>query len=660
MRARLLLLFVFSPAMVFAETTEERALAPYQPPAEMDGREWTRERLLGWAKELADYVFQHHVVTEESRKTFGMTYEFVKDGKPMQDFGLDAMHDGAWLMSALVTMQRADPGGDWLARAQKYQAPFYINLLNHSDQLFPQQERTSEDAKAWPAPFKGWCPRGWDDGPGLDFKTEKPFGKEGWHTASNHLSQDLADTLLNYWLSTRDPGAAEALKNLRAYKRAAYGGKIEPVEIGAAVANEEAHPWAKTGAPSLSLQSLRHYSALLERKASELPSYNDGLAWQYRETSALAVEKEAKAYPFLALAARAYAEGAAMESFFDDGPYEPWAWSFDLQRAPQMKDGKWSAYHSEAKGLIGPRGVQVAWVGAATLPALNTRDRFVRNRAGFEWDAALQVLTPHDARTVWDRVTGHEVTGYWPVVNIRAASPKLDGERDEGYGHPVSEDGASIFVWCDPKHVHLFIESSRPTVLLRIGQRPAKSGFPAAGAEMRIEGGEVKSMVTWKGDQKTDERMLFAEKHVAGATWKTEIRIPQSHVPGQKSWINVVDFGIYDVETTGKSSFVAGRSGADVAHRLEQVALGNLEFWHRVWKENGVLPSGWHHETQKAGKWTMSDAGSYAHLLHLIAFWRIYQDGKAEWELIRANFPKKAGKGVTLPEGVLRAQGLGK
>ena len=111
--------------------------------------------------ELADFVEKNHVVTDPARKTYGMVYEFWKDGKKMQEFGLDSMHDGAWFMSSLVVAQRADPKGDWLARAQKYEVPFYTNLLNHSDQLFPKMQPTEEDKHdAWTAPpLKGWAPR---------------------------------------------------------------------------------------------------------------------------------------------------------------------------------------------------------------------------------------------------------------------------------------------------------------------------------------------------------------------------------------------------------------------------------------------------------------------------------------------------------------------
>src|SRR5437016_4666189 len=77
------------------------------PSPAIEPKDWPNERLLGFAHELTDFVFQNHVVTDPARKTFGMTYEFWRDGKKIQEFGLDSMHDGSWLLSALVTMQRA-------------------------------------------------------------------------------------------------------------------------------------------------------------------------------------------------------------------------------------------------------------------------------------------------------------------------------------------------------------------------------------------------------------------------------------------------------------------------------------------------------------------------------------------------------------------------
>src|SRR5260221_8362992 len=76
---------------------------------------------------------------------------------------------------------------------------------------------TEEDKHPWSAPLKGWAPRGWDDGSGFSRKNGQPM-PDGYFTGSNHLAQDLADALLNVWLSTRDPQVAEAAGDIRLYQ----------------------------------------------------------------------------------------------------------------------------------------------------------------------------------------------------------------------------------------------------------------------------------------------------------------------------------------------------------------------------------------------------------------------------------------------------------
>lgn len=246
--------------------------------------QWSRERLLGFAHELTDFVFKNHVVTDPQRPVFGMTYEFWKDGKQVQEFGLDSMHDGAWLMSAMMVLHRADPDGGWLARAQKYQVPFYSNMLLNSDRLFPKMQPTNEDKKPFAAPMKGWAPRGWDDGLGYQKNAMKPFAP-GYFTASNHLAQDLADALTNVWLTTHDPCVAEALKVLRDYRHD-YFGVIQGVEFGASFALGEKLPNFKL--PAFTAESLNpFYTGTVLKKKHSIPAYDDGLAWQYRQASAL-------------------------------------------------------------------------------------------------------------------------------------------------------------------------------------------------------------------------------------------------------------------------------------------------------------------------------------------------------------------------------------
>ena len=174
--AAALIFFSIAP-LAFASSPEELALAPYAAPRAPEAKAWPREKLTAFMRELGEFVQAHHVVTDPQRKTFGMVYEFWKDGKQMQEFGLDSMHDGAWLMSAMLAAHRADPEGGWLDRVQKFQVPFYTNLLLNSDRLFPKMEPTAEDKNPWTAPVKGWAPRGWDDGGGFDRKTGRPMGR---------------------------------------------------------------------------------------------------------------------------------------------------------------------------------------------------------------------------------------------------------------------------------------------------------------------------------------------------------------------------------------------------------------------------------------------------------------------------------------------------
>lgn len=117
MPVRRIALAVLVSANFFSASAQSEP-APYAAPTAPDAKAWPREKLVAFMRELADFVYAHHVVADPQRKTFGMTYEFWKDGRQMQEFGLDSMHDGAWFMSAMITAHRADPEGDWLGSAR--------------------------------------------------------------------------------------------------------------------------------------------------------------------------------------------------------------------------------------------------------------------------------------------------------------------------------------------------------------------------------------------------------------------------------------------------------------------------------------------------------------------------------------------------------------
>jgi hypothetical protein len=668
-----------------AATPEELALRPYTPPPAPDAKAWPRERLLGFMRELADFVEKNHVVSDPSRKTYGMVYEFWKDGKKMQEFGLDSMHDGAWFMSSLVVAQRADPKGDWLLRAQRYGIPFYTHLLNHSDQLFPKMQPTEEDKHPFAAPMKGWAPRGWDDGSGFDRKNGKPM-PDGYFTGSNHLAQDLADALLNVWLSTRDPQVTEAAAHLREYKDE-YFGPIQGIDIAAAVSAGQANAFLKYKGPDLSAHAFSPcYPCLFDKKAAQLPVYDDGLAWLYRQATAGALISGELPHGFASNAiARSYGAIAAMESFFDDRPYPYGAWFFDLQRAPGYVEGKGKLadYSSTGKNFYGSRGAQLAWIAAAILPELKSQPAL--------WDG----LAKPPAGDV--------------IVRMVDDPPTTDGVKDAVYGKTgsVGDETARVTLISDPRNLHVLIETTRPQLTVtfqeengelhasrsveepglnagtretdaRDSSHPAAKKKPArkkdddpkekkdAGPAEPVFTRGGKLTVTKEGQctvvNEKGEALLNASafKQGDGDAWVAEVRVPYTFVPAQNAWINGVDFGRYRVgiDTAPQQTICIRSEASRVQKRLENGVLGTIDFWHRVWKEQGIIPSGWHTPSVPAGGWEISDAGGYAHLIHAMALWMIYQDGHREWEIIREQFPATPKPAPPLPPSVLKAQGL--
>ncbi len=233
------------------------------------------------------------------------------------------------------------------------------------------------------APLKGWAPRGWDDGTGFARKDGQPL-PDGYFTSSNHLAQDLADALLNVWLSTRDPQVAEAAAHLRDYKQE-YFGPIQGIDIAAAVSAGQAGAFLSYKAPDSSPHACSpYYPGLFENKPAPLPVYDDGLAWLYRQGTAGALISGELPHGFSANAiARSYGVIAGMESFFDDRPY-PYGACFSISSArPSYLDGKGKLadYSSTAKNFYGSRGVQFAWIAAAVLPELRAQPALWDNLA---------------------------------------------------------------------------------------------------------------------------------------------------------------------------------------------------------------------------------------------------------------------------------------
>ena len=629
-RARLATVLAALASAASAATSPELALAPYNAPRAPDATAWPREKLVGFMREIADFVYANHVVTAPQRKTFGMVYEFWKDGRQIQEFGLDSMHDGAWWMSAMISAHRADPAGGWLDRVQKYQVPFYTNLLLNSDRLFPKMEPTTEDKNPWTAPVKGWAPRGWDDGGGFDRKTGLPLS-DGYFTGSNHLAQDLADALLDVWLTTRDPQITAALQALRDAKASSFGA-IQGLEIGAAFSAGRADAFLRYKLPDFTTEVMNPYfTGMFLQKGSRLPAYDDGLAWMYRQATAAAQVSGEFPRGFAAHAiARCYSYQAAMEMFFDQPAFEYGVWLFDLQRAPGFIEGTGALdnYASASRNYVGGRGLEISWTAAGMLPELNVQPE------------------------LWDTTPPARFAGE-PRVPITDAPPATDAKRDDVYKKLASPNGDDVWLLSDPRNLYVFVESSKPEVALTF-QHAIPGSTDARMGKITIKKDGTVNAVNDRG-----AKLLNASAFADGERWSAEMRIPYSVVPGQGQWINGVDHGRYIVGFNGKLQTVYfNSSSARIMRRLENLTLGSIDYWHRVWRQKGIIPSALSGPGTKVGEWEISDAGNCAHLVKTIALWLIYTDGKREWTIIRDDFPKEPNPAPSLPPGVLKAQGI--
>ena len=214
-------------------------------------------------KRLADYVVAHHLKRDDSPQR-GMIYEYFwveKQGTPqqwIQGEALDTMHDGAWFAAAMATATRATGDPAYREILVRWQLPFYLKMLNHSDELFmserndgrPGDDRGWKGSKEWllQGREKGFVPYWWDDGASVSLDMlnrrdgdrhvnfasrnelkDRPNAEgrlSGYsHGASNHMAQDLAVMLQLSWdllKDSTDPaerklcaGIAEAARNLQ-------------------------------------------------------------------------------------------------------------------------------------------------------------------------------------------------------------------------------------------------------------------------------------------------------------------------------------------------------------------------------------------------------------------------------------------------------------
>ncbi len=606
------------------------ALADYQPPTTTTAATWPDDRLSRWTAELIEFVYQHHIVTDQTRAVYGMGYEFWQNGRQMQTFTLDAMHDTSWFMSALVTAHRLEPKRGYLDRALQYHAGFFTHTINHSDVLF-KTARSHEDKRELDRPMKGWVPRGWDDGQGYERGSDRRI-PPGHSTPSNHLAIDLADSFLNVWMSTRASALGESLEHIHRYRRE-YFGRMPEIEYVIGVLNGPEALADEVALPKFTPASLYPvYEGMFEKQVRPLTMFDDPLAYEYRRATCEFVRKGQIPASFLHhAAARVYGHGLGMQYYFDQEAWPSGLYFFDIQPQPKFiaGQGKLDEYASVGKKIYGARGIQITWIAAGILPALARQPEL--------WESYHRQYHADE-----------------PRVRVVDASPATDGKLDAAYDNSCKLEWDDTVVWllATPKHLHLLIESNRQHVKLRLRQVGDVQTDNHHG-EIEITATGLVKAVNHQGDD-----LLFRHAQVKGERWSSELRIPFSVVHGQQPWINGVENGRYEITlNNGPARVVYMLSeGKRIVERLEAMVLGTLQTWFDVWEELGVIPSGYRSRGLKVAGWEISDLGNYAHLIKTISLWRMYQHGRSEWELITQQWPEVAQPIPVLPEESLRAK----
>ena len=175
-------------------------------------------------RQLAQFVFDNHLKKNPDSPQRGMVYEYLdarrkgqsdQFDKFVQGEALDTMHDGAWLAAALATAYRATGDPFYKEFLTRWILPFYLRMLNHSDELFTagrndarQGAHVFDREHLLQAGEKGFVPYFWDDGGSVSLERrldKNPAGRSLVRTTSPASRTrvipyaDNSDTFSNVW-----------------------------------------------------------------------------------------------------------------------------------------------------------------------------------------------------------------------------------------------------------------------------------------------------------------------------------------------------------------------------------------------------------------------------------------------------------------------------
>jgi hypothetical protein len=603
--------------------------------------EETRE----FMKQLARYVFDNHLRRDAKSPQRGMIYEYFeptkkgKLGQWIQGEALDTMHDGAWFVSALAQAYRATGEPFYLEFIEQWTLPFYLKMLNHSDELFSPERDDSDGRVKFDKEHmlqkgeKGFVPYWWDDGASVSLESaRRKSGKASYPArdelagqpnpthrlsgyclgCSNHMAQDLAVMLLAVWPLAKDKTGP--LNNLRGeiqdaarnlyQSRLKHHGHIGVIDAMQALINSDA-------------EAARHIATIKEWKPSNdytrilidfkpgqrysLPGFTDNqeyIYWQWL------VRTQGKGDPpsVMTTVYDAYTLPILFRLWSDNAPVPPGINRFDLASF-FAKDGRIESYRSQRMGPTGSRTGPQNMIGCGR--ALQALDAF----AGL-WDERLRQNYPKDLRV--------------PFL----LSEQVKQAPDETLSDSASFGQVRVRAACQETALTLrgYFEGDAATIVL--------CSLPDGGGKrttiaLQKDGNSSAAEAEGKKLQLSVEVVNSEEgKH------RFSVMLPHRAIATQMGGWNPIVHGRHSIKVGDqvRNFYVVPHEDRLKDSLLRELA-GGLATWRGIFQEKGYIPTGMNAASVADTKWdNLSDSGGYAHLIAAAAQYLLYLDRQHDWE----------------------------
>lgn len=651
-----LFVLVMCGTLTSAESQAERPV--YRPPvSEGEIAQLDLNKLTG---RLIATLQQMHVETDPQDPQFGLIYETFDPERKLwvEGEGRDTMHHMMWTMVGLANAYRASGDPQVLKFLNDYPYSFYLRMMLHGEQYFGKEYGN------------GYCPYYWDDGDAVEILAyfRGQFGDDvrvrGFSPMSSvHLAQDLALGHLDLWWLTGDPRLKQATNDL--YHQVHYGKIAERFAArNFALIDLKAHPakdlkkfreaeaqgkemllklteadrrklyekqfGANYGPIITSAQNVINPEAKLppaittphkptdniawlrlrERKSGSIPAFPDDESFSYYQTLAAAGDAPTIPEPFARWFTMNFLTRPLMNEYWsDDVPYRHGYIHFPgANEIWQMNDGKFATYHSQAKWHVWhTRSLHYAWLSAIALQMMAERPEM--------HEAYRREIAEHD-----------------PVIRFHDRTPTLDGRRDAGYADVFALAGAKVSLASDPLSLFVLIAPEKSEELRVTIHGTEKVGEHRATVQVAKDG--TIGVVNQAG-----EALLFWSQ--AGSDG-IEVQIPYMIHRPQHDWLTAVEHGRHriDLRIGGADAEPATETvyflsdAQRIQDRLQKTVEGAIVNHAQLFDEQGWLPYNLA-DKSKSDFSRLSFSGAYGHLIHAIAQYQLWQQGKRDWQVKR-------------------------